>query len=203
MFLTGGKYNFIKSRCLLEYAIYLRSNVSTEKAISYYLQAINLTPNDSYAYVGTAMCHFSMGRFRDALGFCKKADSIRFSKWNKAFLFIIYESLGETKSAEVTLQILKEHLKDNAAAASDQISAVYYYLGMYDKAEYYIKKALEMQPMDANIHYNLASIYIALNKLQEAKPELQFVLRTTISRRLKKYSLKRLKQITTLSDTPK
>lgn len=195
MFLQGEKFNDIKSMSFIDYANYLHDKKNIEKAIEYYNKALRLNPTNYYAYGGLAGAFTEKRLFRESLKYCNKAISIKKDVLMYILLVIIYESLEEPILAKEALQETLKFFDNNLAAAYDRLAYSYFQLGIYEKAEYYFKEAIKTDPNEAGLHYNLAKIYLAQEKFQEAKGEFQKVSELTSDKRYKKYAIDNIKRI--------
>ena len=162
--------------CFVEYAHHLYDIGDDEQALKFFNRAINLNSN-YYAYGGLATVLLKRKHFKEALDYCKKADSIKTNILIDIMLYIIYKGIGEINSAKIMLEKILKYFNNNYAAAYDRVAYSYFHLGMFHEAEYYSKQALQILPKEAGIHYNLAEICLAQEKLSDAKKELQAVLR--------------------------
>jgi tetratricopeptide (TPR) repeat protein len=195
MFLQGEKFNDIRSMTFIDYANYLHDKKNIEKAIEYYNKALRLNPTNYYAYGGLAGAFTEKRLFKEALEYCNKAISIKKDILMYVLLVIIYESLEEPTLAKEALQKALKFFDNNLAAAYDRLAYSYFQLGMYKKAEYYLLEAIKVNPNEAGLHYNLAKIYLAQEKFQEAKGKFQRVLELTSDKRYKKYAIENIKHI--------
>lgn len=196
MFLGGEKLHDIKSICFVDYANYLHDKKDIEKAIEYYKKALRVNPNNYYAYGGLAGAFTEKRLFREALEYCNKAISIKKSAiLIYILLVVIYESLEEHILVKEALQKTLNFFDNNLVAAYDRVAYTCFQLGMHKKAEYYCKEAIKTNPNEAGPHYNLALIYLAQEKFQDAKDEFQKVLELSSDKRYKKYAIKNIKSI--------
>lgn len=194
MFLGVEKFNDIKSMCFIDYANYLHDKKNIEKSIEYYKKALRVNPNNYYAYGGLAGAFTEKRLFREALEYCNKAISIKkLDILICILLVVIYESLEDHILAKEALQKTLNFFDNNLVAAYDRLSYTYFQLGIHKKAEYYCKEALKTNPNEAGPHYNLALIYSAQEKFQDAKDEFQKVIELTSDKRYKKYAIKNIK----------
>jgi Tfp pilus assembly protein PilF len=66
---------------------------------------------------------------------------------------------------------------------------------MYKEAEYYIKKALYVDPNNEGIHFNLGKIYLAEGRLKDARDEFQKVVEITSKKQNKEFQRKATRYI--------
>ncbi len=180
--------------CFVEYAHHLYDNGDDEQAVKFYNKSINLNSN-YYAYGGIAAILLKRKQFKEALNYCKQADSVKANILIDIMLYIIYNAMGEINSAKIMFEKILKYFKNNQAAAYDRVAYSYFQLSMFHEAEYYSKQALQILPKEAGIHYNLAQIYLAQEKLSDAKKELQEVLGFASNKRYKKYAADKLKNL--------
>jgi tetratricopeptide (TPR) repeat protein len=195
MFFTGEKIHDIKSECFSVYAWHLHEKKNYEDAVKYYNKAISLNPNNYTAYIGLTVTLLEKNQFTLAKVYCQKADSIRADGTTIIFMFIIYESLGETTSAAESMQKILQQYVGNVALAYNQVSYAYFNLGMHQKAEYHCKEALKIRPNEGAIHYNLANIYLAQERLNEAKDEFKKAISLTSDKRYLRFARKKMTRI--------
>ena len=195
MLFSGKDIKHIKSACQVKYANYLHDKQDINKAILYYNKAINLDVNNYYAYGSLAATYFEKKEFEQALKYCKKADAIMQGISVHIMMVVIYDVLGDTKLSEGYLQRVMKFYNNDVVAAYDRLSYTYYQIEMYRQAEYYCKEALKIKPFAASLHYNLGNIYIAQQKLPEAKEQFNKVLELANNKRYKKYSIKSIDRL--------
>jgi tetratricopeptide (TPR) repeat protein len=201
MFWHGEKYNDIKSSCLVDYANFLHEKKKLDQAIGYYEMALRFNSENYYAYSGLAAVFAEKKLFKEALDCWNKATSIKAPDILMNFLLIvIYESLGEKPLAREVLQKTLKFFDNNLADALDRVAYTYFTLGMYHEAETYCLEALHVNPNEAGIHYNLATVLRDQKKFQEAKAELQKVLDLTSDKRYRKFAIKTIRQIDSMSN---
>jgi tetratricopeptide (TPR) repeat protein len=199
MFFTGEKINNIKSMCFLEYANYLNDIKSINKAIIYYNKAISANPANYYAYGSIAAAFFKKKNFDQALKYCNKANAIKPGISVQILTYVIYDILGQTILAKEIFQHVLKYYKNDLIAAFDRLSYTYYQVNLYEKAEYYSKEALKINPNVASLHYNLANIYFAQARFSEAKEEFRKVLELTNNKRYRRYSIQSIERIEKVS----
>ncbi|MGB9716477.1 MAG: tetratricopeptide repeat protein, partial [Thermodesulfovibrionales bacterium] len=176
MFWHGEKFKDIKSMCFVEYGNYLHDKKNINEAIKYYNKALSLNSNNYYAYAGLSAAFLEKREFLRALEYCNKAKSTKSDILIDLLLIIIYESLGDKDLVNEVSQKALEFFKNNSAALYNRLSYTYFQLNMYNKAEHYCKEALKICPNESGLHNNLAKIYLAQNRFQEAREEFQKVI---------------------------
>ncbi len=192
MLMEGEKISDIKSMCLVDYANFLHRKKKIEKAIKLYMKAIHFKTNNFYAYSGLAAALVTKKSFNQALDYCNKALAIKPNGRPFILLSIIYKSLGQSDLAEDAFQKSLKYYENNSVAAYDRLAYTYWSYNMFDKAEYYCKKAISLNPDDPSIHYHLAAVYSAKKQYQMAIYEYQKVLELTSDRKYIKYAKKEI-----------
>lgn len=196
MFIEGEKFSNIRSMCLIEYANYLHDKKDIEKAIVHYNKALELDSNNYYAYGGLTAAFIEKRLFRVALEHYNKALAIKKSDFLMYILgVIIYESLGESVLAKEASDNALKFFNNNLAALYNHLSYTYFNFNIKEKAEFYCKEAIKIDPSEAGLHNNLAKIYLAEEKFYEAKDEFQKVLELTSDRSYKRYAIENIKKI--------
>lgn len=69
---------------------------------------------------------------------------------------IVYTALDKPDLAEEARLKTLKHFNNKLDAAYDELGYIYHRFNMLDRAEHYLKQALEVNPSEAGIHYNLA-----------------------------------------------
>jgi tetratricopeptide (TPR) repeat protein len=199
MFFVGEKLKQIKLACSVDWAIYFYKKKEFQKAIGCYQKALLLDPNDYYANVGLAATLVANKSFRESLVSFDKAISIRKpDAWTLFPLLVAYKALGADDLARKALEGIMEFSNNNEAATYDGLAYTYFTLDMFEEAEHYSKRALEISPNESGLHYNLGKIYFAQQKPKEAKVEFQRAVELADSKRekrLKRYAIHYLKDI--------
>ena len=200
MFFTGEKVKNIKSMCHVEYANYLYDKKDFQNAENQYRQAIKLNADNYYAYCGMTAGLMAKGLFQDALDYCNKSLSIKPHVSLFILQAVIYSALGKSNLAEESCQKTLKYFQNKLDEAYDAVAHRCYQFGILEAAEHFINKALVVNPAEAGIHYNLANIYLKMQKNQMAKIEFQKVLGlSSINRkkekRYKEYSKKQIERL--------
>ncbi len=106
--------------------------------------------------------------------------------------------MGDFKKAEESINQTLKFFNNDLSAAYDRIAYTYSFFDMYKEAEYYCKEAININPTEPGLHYNLALIYSAQEQYKFAKDELRKVLELPVKKqykRYKKYASKNIKEI--------
>lgn len=142
--LLTKQLNSKKQQELVSRALELQTSGNFQEAITSYLAAISINPNDSSLYYNVATAYQSAGDLNNALLNYGKA--LDFDKNNQNYL----EGLKQIK-LEVANPLLQSAI--NKQTTNDYSGAISDYL-----------KALELTPEDPQIHFNLATAYQANNQ---------------------------------------
>jgi tetratricopeptide (TPR) repeat protein len=133
-----------------------------------------LDANDYYANIVLAFTLVANGSFRESLVSFEKAISMRKSDTRTLLLlFVVCKALGKEDLARKVLNEIVECFDNYEAAAYDALAYQYFTLDIFAEAEQHSKRALEICPNEAGLHYNLGKIYFAQEKTREAKGEFQ------------------------------
>lgn len=202
MLFVGETFRDIRIACLLECGNHFHDK-NKEMAISYYNKALKLDSSNYYANVSLGMALVEKKLFREALHFVEKAVLIKKSDMLAITLTVVaHEALGEDEQAQKVLNELMSLFDGDKAAIEaaiyDQLSYVYYKLGMFGKAEHYTKEALKIYPTNPGPHYNLANIYFAQGNTEMARDEYCKVLELATDKRdrtFRKHALESVKII--------
>lgn len=178
MFFVGEKFKTIRLACLVDCGNYFHEKKRIDTATMYYQKALNVDPNDYYANIGLAGALVMNKSFRKSLDFFKKANSLKKPDiLTLTLMFVAYKALGEENLQKVMFKEMKNFFDNNEVPAYDCIANTFFELGMYDEAEYYIKKILGRYSNKAGPYYNLGKIYFARDKFKEAQEAFQKTLR--------------------------
>ena len=146
------------------------------EAIPYAKQAVKLDPNFAQAYVLLGAMYENIGQTNLASAALKKAYDLsgRVSDREKYSIAAYYYSsgIGDLEKALQSYQSWSEAYPQDTSAKSN-LGVIYNFLGQYDKALPLMLWSAEHDP-DSTISYaNLAGVYLALNRPNDAKQTLQ------------------------------
>jgi eukaryotic-like serine/threonine-protein kinase len=165
---------------LKNYSVALRvaSEAGDAPSIPFYLRAIELDPNFPLAYAGLASRYNNLDQPTRALVYATKAYELRDQVSERERLLIASRYFRLTGDLEKLTPILKmwiaEYPRD--ATPHGSLGANYVMMGQYEKARAEWEEALQLGPDDVAMYENLAPIYLALNRLDQAKAILDAAL---------------------------
>jgi tetratricopeptide (TPR) repeat protein/O-antigen ligase len=142
-----------------------------------YRQALAYTPYAWFVHAGLGALYLQQGRLQDALAHCQTALSICPGALDvRSNLALIYQQKGDRQRARQEIQAVLQ------AAPADARS--YHFLGnlyastnQLDSAVVCYEQALRLDPAPQT-HTNLADVYRAQGRLQEALPHYQKAIRS-------------------------
>ena len=132
-------------------AIELQSSGNYQEAITTYLAAISLTPNDTALYYNLGTAYQANGDLPNAEKQYEKA--IELDKNNEVYLNALKSIKTEAANPLIQSAINKQNANDLAGAILDY------------------QKALEAVPENAQVHFNLATAYQANKQIDQAIEE--------------------------------
>ncbi|WP_457636987.1 tetratricopeptide repeat protein [Oceanithermus sp.] len=150
-----------------------------DAAMIAFRRALEKEPNNVYALYGLGRTQLRMLQFSAAIENLKKAIALD-SNFAPAYVALAeaytdrYTYAEDKKSAaaflDQALLILDDALRidPNYYPIYNQRGLIYQYKGDLKKAEEAYKKALELEPKDPIVHYNLAQVYLSEGRLDEA-----------------------------------
>jgi len=134
-------------------------------------RAIELDPHFAMAYVGLARRYSNLDQPSVSLAYATKAYELRDRVTEYERLWISAAYFRATGALEKMSQVLElwtaEYPHDRQPHSS--LSAIYSYLGQYDKALAEAQQALRLSPDDVMIYANLSGAYLDLNQLDKAQ----------------------------------
>jgi len=148
----------------------------TAEAIPFDKHAIELDPKFASAYLHLGLDYFSLGQEGLAIENLTKAYELRdrASEREKYRISEVYHQdvTGDLQKAAEALELWKQSYPADLAAHND-LAIIDSALGQFDKALPEYQESLRLGPDYANIYANLASTYICLNRLVDAKKILE------------------------------
>ena len=145
-------------------------------AEGHYLRAVELDPNFAMAYARLGVVYGNSGQVAKANQYFSKAYALSKNVSERERLYIAghyYQAVsGDIPKVIETLQEaiqIYPGLVDNYV----NINVAYMFLGQFEKGLPYAKKGVEVQPDDAIASENLVTDYTSLNRLAEARAEVE------------------------------
>ena len=147
--------------------VYARLN-RLDEAITQYLRAIELNPNNKKAYNNLGSAYYSMGKIREAIESYEKLVSID-PHFAEAYynLGIIYFNTGKTREA---IASYKKAIQVNprSADAYYNLGNAYYSLGNITDAIESFKRIIEIEPGYVKAYNNLGGMYMSMDMKTDA-----------------------------------
>jgi DNA-binding winged helix-turn-helix (wHTH) protein/tetratricopeptide (TPR) repeat protein len=144
-------------------------------SIPFLKRALTLDPKFALANATLAARYSNLDQPSSALEYSLKAYELRDSVTERERLMIAalyYRLGGEIEKSTQTLQMWKSEFPREARPHAS-LGVNYYYMGQYEKAAAEWEEALRGLPDDVAMYENLAQIYAALNRVEEARTLLQ------------------------------
>jgi DNA-binding winged helix-turn-helix (wHTH) protein/tetratricopeptide (TPR) repeat protein len=139
-------------------------------SMPFFRRAIELDPGFSLAYAALATAYNNLGQPSQALPYATKAFELRDTGTELERLVSTTRYLrmkGQVEKLTQTAEIWKTEYPRDANPYTN-LGANYAYMGQYSKAAAEFRETVRLQP-DVVIHYdNLASIYVAMNRPDQA-----------------------------------
>lgn len=140
-------------------------------SIPFFKRAIELDPNFSMAYAGLAGRYSNLNQPSLALEYATKAYELRDQVTERERLLIsarYFRLTGEVEKQAETFELWRaDYPRDSNPYGS--LGANYVFMGQYEKALAEWQAALRLDPDVVATYENLGEIYMALNRLDEAK----------------------------------
>jgi len=140
-------------------------------SIPFFKRAIELDPNFSMAYAGLAGRYSNLNQPSLALEYATKAYELRDQVTEHERLLIsarYFRLTGELEKQAETFELWRaDYPRDSIPYGS--LGANYVFMGQYEKALGEWQVALRLEPEVVATYENLGEIYMALNRLDEAK----------------------------------
>ena len=158
-------------------------------SIPFLKRALELDPSFALANATMAGRYSNLDQPSEALQYARKAYELRDGVTERERLVIAalyYRLGGEIEKSTQTLEMWKSEFPREARPHAS-LGVNYYYMGQYEKAAAEWKEALRRLPDDVSMYENLALIYAALNRVEQARKLLQ----TGMTRHLDSGTLRR------------
>jgi eukaryotic-like serine/threonine-protein kinase len=158
-------------------------------SIPFLKRALELDPSFALANATMAGRYSNLDQPSEALQYARKAYELRGGVTERERLVIAalyYRLGGEIEKSTQTLEMWKSEFPREARPHAS-LGVNYYYMGQYEKAAAEWEEALRRLPDDVSMYENLAQIYAALNRVEQA----QMLLQTGVARHLDSGILRR------------
>jgi eukaryotic-like serine/threonine-protein kinase len=146
------------------------------EAEGHYLRAAELDPNFAMAYARLGVVSLNSGQVAKANKYFAKAYELSQHVSERERLYIAghYNSVVTGNLAKV-IETLQESIQTYPGQVDNyiNINSTYGTLGQYEKALPYGQKSVELQPEDSIASENLIADYIGLNRMADARTELE------------------------------
>jgi eukaryotic-like serine/threonine-protein kinase len=146
------------------------------EAEGHYLRAIELDPNFAMANARLGVVYANSGQVAKAHKYFERAYELsqHVSEFERLYITAHYH-LQVTGDLPKVIETLQESIQTypGQIASYININVAYTSLGQYDKGLPYAQKAVELDPQDSIAAENLITDYISLNRMAEARTELQ------------------------------
>jgi eukaryotic-like serine/threonine-protein kinase len=160
------------------YALGDKAHVSARdipEAEGHYLRAIELDPNFAMAYARLGVVYINTNQVAKADKYFAKAYALSKSVSERERLYITghyYQNV--TGDMPKVVEALQESIQTYPTQIDNyiNITAAYSALGEFEKALPFAEKAVQMQPEDSIAAENLLSAYIGLNRMNDARVEM-------------------------------
>jgi eukaryotic-like serine/threonine-protein kinase len=146
------------------------------ESIPFFKRAVELDPHFALAHEDLGNAYYNLGELSLSAESIKEAYELRerVSEREKYNISALYYTLvtGEAEEAIQTDEAWAESYPRDEVARR-YLGGIYRRLGLFDKAVAQYQLALRLEPNDAVIYGNLAMVYIAQNRLDDAKTILE------------------------------
>jgi serine/threonine protein kinase/Tfp pilus assembly protein PilF len=161
------------------YALGDKAHVSARdipEAEGHYLRAIELDPNFAMAYARLGVVYINTNQVAKADKYFAKAYALSKNVSERERLYITghyYQNV--TGDMPKVVEALQESIQTYPTQIDNyiNITAAYSLMGEFAKALPFAEKAVEMQPEDSIAAENLLSTYIGLNRMNDARAEME------------------------------
>jgi eukaryotic-like serine/threonine-protein kinase len=152
------------------------------QAIPFYKQAIELDPNFALAYARLGAAYSNLGQADAAGEYQKMAFDLKDRASERERLYITghyYADSGQSEKGIAAWELYKQTYPRDSTPASN-LAVQYSELGQYEKSLENAREAVELNPDSFYGYMNMASNYVALNRLDEAKAILNSALQRNL-----------------------
>ncbi len=145
-------------------------------SIPFMKRALELDPNFAVAYAGLSVAYFNLGQSSLAAENAKKAYALRdrVSEHEKYRITALYyaEGTGELEQASQVYELWAKSYPQDLVPPNN-LGNIYTQLGQYDKALAETQETLRLEPNAVNGYGNLATLYLALDRPDDAKKAIE------------------------------
>jgi serine/threonine protein kinase/tetratricopeptide (TPR) repeat protein len=145
-------------------------------ATPFFKRALELDPNFAVAYVGLGVEYSNLGQASLAADTLKKAYALRdrVSEHEKYRIESLYYdlALGDEEQAIQVYELWARSYPQDMVAPLN-LGAIYNEFGQYEKSVAETQESLRLEPNNVMIYANLAQVYLALNRPDDAKKAIE------------------------------
>jgi eukaryotic-like serine/threonine-protein kinase len=145
------------------------------EAEGHYLRAVELDPNFAMAYARLGVVYTNSGQVAKMNKYFAKAYSLSSHVSERERLYIAsHYYLNVTGNIPKMIETLQESIQTYPGQLDSyvNINVAYQFIGQYEQALIYAKKAVELEPDEAIAAENLLANYLALGRMNEAAAEM-------------------------------
>ena len=141
-----------------------------DEAALWYDKVLKLNPGDAHTYVSLAAAKIQQDKFDEAISLCR--EGLNYNPKNPQLhsnLGLAFLKMGKIDEALTELETAVKLGGD--AMAYNNLALAVSAKGDYDAALEYYRRAISLEPKNAESYYNLANLYMILNKPEKAVEE--------------------------------
>src|ERR1700733_7439767 len=145
------------------------------EAEGHYLRAVELDPNFAMAYARLGVVYVNSGQIAKANRYFEKAYLLSKHVSERERLYIAsHYYLNVTGNIPKMIETLQESIQTYPGQLDSyvNINVAYQFIGQYEQALIYAKKAVELEPDEAIAAENLLANYLALGRMSDAGAEM-------------------------------
>lgn len=173
-----------------------------DRLTAYCDKVLKIDPDNFYGHGLLATASLVNKEFGKALEYASKALAGDTGKvppflreWLDMALFMIYEMLGREVSAKEVLERIAAAREGDMVRIYNWIAHSYFTMRIFEKAEYYNEKVMELLPDEPGVYYDFARIYMARGKPEKAREALMKARALTGRRRKGKTMERRIRRL--------
>lgn len=141
-----------------------------DEAVAWYNRVLKLTPGDAHTYISLATAKIQQGRFDEAVAICREGISHNPEKPQ------LYSNLGlallQMEKIDEAVTELETAVKFGGdSMAYNNLALAVSSKGNYNAALEYYRKAIRLDPKNAEGYYNLGNLYLTIGKPDKAAEE--------------------------------